>query len=281
VRSAGSALELPGSAGASPERDRDADGWLGTRDLVRADGDGYLRVVGRRSTFVNVNGAKADPREIEGVIEELPWVAECAVVGAKGPGGGERIVAYVAPRPGRDVPYPEEAVQQRVAESLSVFKVPSRVVLLDALPRTTLGKLAYARLPDLETAAPARAAGGEPPRDETERQVAALWCEVLGLGGVGVKDGFGRLGGTSVQLAELVARLEQRFGRSLTIVDLFRYPTVEAQARALSGQSPHGSASGVEERARRQLEAFRASAGRAGTARGATAHPAPERERAP
>jgi acyl carrier protein len=210
-----------------------ADGWLRTGDLVRVDADGYLYVLGRRGAVLNVNGAKADPGEIERVIESLPWVAECAVKGMLDERGAERIVAFVVPRPGAEVRFPAEEVQRCVAESLSLFKVPGRVHVMDALPRTSLGKVAYAAL---EPPPPRPAPAGPPlaPRSAVERDVAALWCEVLGLPRVSVRDGFTSLGGTSVQLAELLARLRERFGCDLTLVDLFRFPTVESQARAVA-----------------------------------------------
>lgn len=219
---------------------RDADGWLRTQDLVRADDDGTLFVLGRRSSFLNLNGAKADPREIERTVETLPWVAECAVTGAVDGRGSERAVAHVVRRPGEGPAdaRAEAEVQRTVAEALTVFKVPGRVLFRDALPRTTLGKVLYPELP-VPAFEPVPSDGVQP-RNDAEQTVAAAWCAVLGVDEVDVEASFTRLGGTSVHLVELLALLGERLGRDdLTVVDLFRHPTVAAQAAAWgSGGTP-------------------------------------------
>ena len=238
------------------------DGWLRTHDRVRADADGYLYVLGRNSRFINVNGAKADPREIERAIETLPWVAECAVKGWSDRQGVERIVAYVCSGAGASVERPAEEVQRHVVESLSILKLPTRVVVLTQLPRTSLGKVAYAELPrPAEEEAPEQASY-RPPRDDTERIVAGIWCEVLQRERVGVRDRFTELGGGSLQLVQLTARLEERFGRRLSLVDLFRYPTVEAQAGLLAETRQPSGLETVSERGERQRRALRRRADR-------------------
>ena len=261
VRSPGCAPYVGAAAG---------QGWLRTQDLVRADDDGYLYLTGRCSGFLNVNGAKADPHEIERAVEELDWVGASAVRGWTDERGLERIACYVEPAHGAPpVEFPAEEVQRQVAERLTIFKVPTWVVCLDRLPRTPLGKMAYARLPWPGAGQERQAQRGEPsrpPRDEAERSVAALWAEVLGLDRVDLRTGFASLGGTSLQMVTLLERLNQRFGRELALVDLFRLPTVEAQAAELgrhpgNGAAPAGGdvASAVEaarERAARQRRAF-------------------------
>jgi acyl-CoA synthetase (AMP-forming)/AMP-acid ligase II len=251
VRSPGCAPYLRGGA----ER---PGGWLATGDLVRGDPDGYLYVVGRRSSFLNLNGAKADPAEIEAAVSELDWVAECAVRGVVGPDGVERAAAYVVTRPGRTPAHTTESVQHAAAERLSIFKVPAFVVELDALPRTSMGKVAYAMLPAPE--APSPAPRGAPPSSSLESAVAEEWCAVLKVESVGSDQGLAALGGTSVHVIALLEALNERFGCALTVVDMFRYPTVAAQAARIGGtKEQHGLDAATERgRLRRAARTWRA-----------------------
>lgn len=257
VRSPGCADSYLGGA---EDGRRLKEGWLRTQDLVRSDEEGYLYIVGRMSRFINVDGAKVDPDEIERTIEALPWVAECAVTGAIDD-AAERIVAFVVPRSPAGVEQPEESVRRHVAEHLSLYKVPAQVKTLAALPRNTLGKVLYSQLP-IPSAGPRRAGDSDAAdgrsasraRTSAQRMVADIWCAVLGLERVGVHDNFTDVGGTSLHLAQLRLRLRERFGRELTIVDLFRYPTVDAQARFLGGPAPAGTVASPSERARKRRE---------------------------
>jgi len=249
---------VAGHAGECATAGEDPDDWMATADLVRADADDYLYVVGRRSGFINVNGAKADPREIEGVICAMPWVTECAVAPLADEHGVERVVAYVVAAGAPSVDHPEEAVQLCVAEQLSIYKVPSLVVMLDLLPRTSLGKIRYGELAGPELCG---SLGGAPvivdllPTTTVEREVAAAWCEALGCDQVSRSSSFTSLGGDSVRLVQLLELLRDHFDRELSVVDLFRYPTVEAQASFLSGARQKTAVEEARELGRRQRDA--------------------------
>jgi amino acid adenylation domain-containing protein/FkbM family methyltransferase len=160
-------------------------------------------------------------------------------------------------------------LRRAARERLPEHMVPAAFVTLDRLPLTTNGKLDRAALPaPRESAAPAAAAFA-PPRSPTEERVAALWREVLEVERVGRHDGFFDLGGHSLLLARVHARLQAQMGRALSIIDLFRHPTVAALAAHLdagaSSPPPPTPAGEGRERAARRL-------GLAG-ARGGAGHP--------
>jgi malonyl-CoA/methylmalonyl-CoA synthetase len=126
-----------------PEKTADEftdDLWFRTGDVGRFDADGYLSIVGRSKDLIISGGYNVYPAEIEGVLNELPGVAESAVVGVPHPDFGEAVVAVVVPRPGAPAPEPAAliaALKGRIAN----FKVPKQVFVQAELPRNAMGKV--------------------------------------------------------------------------------------------------------------------------------------------
>jgi malonyl-CoA/methylmalonyl-CoA synthetase len=122
------------------------DGWFVTGDLGTLSPDGYLRLVGRRSTdLIKTGGYKVGAGEVEGALLEHPGVAECAVTGEPDDDLGERIVAWVVPD--GDAPEAKE-LADHVAGLLTPHKRPRDVRFLDELPRNAMGKVVKQRLSD-------------------------------------------------------------------------------------------------------------------------------------
>jgi len=115
-----------------------SDGWFITGDLARVDGDGYVSIVGREKDLIITGGFNVYPKEVESLIDDLPGVLESAVIGVQHPDFGEAVVAIVVPETSELLP---ETVLGALAEQLAKFKQPKRVILLDALPRNTMGKV--------------------------------------------------------------------------------------------------------------------------------------------
>jgi malonyl-CoA/methylmalonyl-CoA synthetase len=117
-----------------------ADGWFKTGDIGEHDPDGYLRLVGRAKDLIITGGLNVYPREVEDVLLEHPAVAEVAVAGTPDAEWGELVTAWVVPAPGATPPEDAE-LAGFAADRLARFKIPRRVVLVDALPRNALGKV--------------------------------------------------------------------------------------------------------------------------------------------
>ncbi len=117
----------------------DADGWLHTGDVGVADDDGWLALVERVKDVVIVSGFNVYPGEVENVLAQHADVADVAVVGEPHPRTGETVVAYVVPKPGRH-PDPVELLRH-AGRRLARYKLPTRVELVDELPRSFAGKL--------------------------------------------------------------------------------------------------------------------------------------------
>jgi acyl-CoA synthetase (AMP-forming)/AMP-acid ligase II len=121
-------------------------GWVRTGDLVRRDSDGYLYATGRMSDVINRGGEKIDPAEVETVLRAHASVADAAVFGIPDAELGERVGAGVVPR--GDLAEASE-LQSWCRERLASFKVPERIVFLNELPLTELGKVSRRSLRSL------------------------------------------------------------------------------------------------------------------------------------
>ncbi|MGW6598225.1 amino acid adenylation domain-containing protein [Streptomyces sp. NPDC055036] len=196
-----------------------------TGDLVRYRPDGSLDYLGRIDSQVKLRGFRIELGEIENVLAGLAEVSQAAVLVEEVPGRAGRLVAYTVAEEGASV-QPEE-LTARTRELLPDYMVPSRIEMLPAMPLTPNGKIDRRAL----AAAPGSAAAVEhiAPRTDTERALAGIWADVLGVPRVGVEDNFFALGGDSILSLQVVARA-RRAGLRLLSRDIFRHQTVAALA---------------------------------------------------
>jgi long-chain acyl-CoA synthetase len=129
------------------------DGWLHTGDIAVAGPDGWLALVDRAKDIVIVSGFNVFPGEVEDALRSHRDVEDVAVVGEPHPRTGETLVAFVVPRPGAH-PDPVELLRH-AGRQLARYKLPTRVELVDSLPRTLAGKLVRRALSSSSASAPA------------------------------------------------------------------------------------------------------------------------------
>ncbi len=115
------------------------DGWFHTGDLARVDGEGYYWVVGRTKDMIISGGENVYPAELENVLADCPAIAEAAVVGIPDPQWGEAVVAAIVRKPGAALD--ETAALALFDGRLARFKHPRRIVFVDSLPKSALGKV--------------------------------------------------------------------------------------------------------------------------------------------
>ena len=115
------------------------DGWFRTGDLARCDDDGFYWVVGRCKDMIISGGENIYPAEIENLLADCPLILEAAVIGQPDEKWGEVAVAVVVKVPGSALD--EAAVMKLLDGKLARFKHPRRVLFIDSLPKTALGKV--------------------------------------------------------------------------------------------------------------------------------------------
>ncbi|HEX8832489.1 MAG TPA: non-ribosomal peptide synthetase, partial [Longimicrobium sp.] len=201
-------------------------------DLVRWTSSGELEYFGRTDFQVKIRGFRIELGEIETILSTHPGVREVVVTAWDDGTGERRLVAYVTTPEGAE---PASATELRrwVGDRLPAYMVPSLFVPMDAIPQTPNGKTDRRALPDPGPARPELEVAYAPPRNDLEAVISEAWREVLGVERVGIRDNFFDMGGTSVRLASLHRLLVDRLQREVTVVDLFRYPTVAGQAEHL------------------------------------------------
>ena len=115
------------------------DGFFITGDLAKRDADGYLHIVGRDKDLIISGGFNVYPKEIELILDDQPGVLESAVVAAPHADFGEGVVAVLVAKANHSIDL--SSVKAAAAEALAKFKQPKEYILLDALPRNTMGKV--------------------------------------------------------------------------------------------------------------------------------------------
>jgi acyl-coenzyme A synthetase/AMP-(fatty) acid ligase/acyl carrier protein len=207
-----------------------------TGDLGRYCSDGVLEYVGRADHQIKLRGQRIELGEIEARLLELPGVEEAATALRSDAPGQARLVGYVVlapttPASGAADPVARcAALRTRLATVVPDAMVPSLIIALDALPRSAHGKLDRAALPAPDgdgLRAPYVA-----PRTELESRIARIWSEALGVDRIGVDDHFFDLGGHSLLITRVAARIRHELGVELPLRTLFDRPTVAAIAEA-------------------------------------------------
>jgi acyl carrier protein len=205
-----------------------------TGDLGRFDERGALYCLGRIDDQVKVRGFRIELGDVEAALSLHSDVAWGAVRLLTDPSGEALLVGYVVPRAKWLGP---RAVKAFLADHLPAYMIPDRIVTLLSMPLTPNGKIDRAALPDPFAAAPAAIAVEA--TDAIDRQLAAIWSELLNIGAIAADDDFFDLGGYSLMTVRLARRIEAAFGVRLALIDLMRHSTLSAMAARIAlGDQP-------------------------------------------
>jgi len=201
-----------------------------TGDLVRwivgPGGAGELEYVGRSDFQVKLRGLRIELGEVETAVREHVSVSQAVVALHHDTRAGDQLVAYVVPSTEGVGPFDPADLRDHLSSRLPSYMVPTMFLPIDALPRTTSGKIDRRALP-----APVfEAKSFRAPRTPVEEIVADVLADVLGAESVGLDDEFFALGGNSLIATQVVARLGAALDTSVPVRVLFESSTVEQLA---------------------------------------------------
>jgi amino acid adenylation domain-containing protein len=193
-----------------------------TGDLGRYLPDGNIEFLGRDDFQVKVRGHRIELGEIEAALLNHPAVETAVVTAPESARGAKRLIAYVV-----GAEPTERALRVFLEERLPEYMIPAGFVFLDGLPLTGNGKVDRTALPNPEeVVAAAQAPTTAAPATSTEKALARLWEEVLGISELGLDDSFFESGGDSLAAAKLAARLHAEFGVDVSLRAFFERPTI-------------------------------------------------------
>jgi amino acid adenylation domain-containing protein len=203
-----------------------------TGDLARYLPNGNIEFFGRIDNQVKTRGFRIELGEIEAVLTQHSAVQASVIVVREDELSSKRLVAYVVFQPEQSLATTE--LRCFLEEKLPNYMVPSVFVMLDALPLTPNGKVNRQALPPLEELRPESEAAYVTPQTELEQTIATVWQEVLDLEKVGIHDNFFELGGHSLLAIKVNSRLREILKTDLSILEMFKYPTISSLGERLS-----------------------------------------------
>lgn len=207
-----------------------------TGDMGKLLPDGCLLHLGRKDFQVQIRGYRVEIGEIETLLREHPQVKEGVVAALDDEAQEKYLVAYVVPKPEQQLQKTE--LRRFLQNQLPSYMIPTDFVIVEALPLTPNGKIDRKMLPSLGTSVGQDEETFVPPRNERERQLAAIWQALLNVEQVGVTDNFFELGGHSITILRLFAQIEQGFGQSLPATTIYQAPTIAQLAQKLDQSTP-------------------------------------------
>jgi len=203
-------------------------------DLARYLPDGNIEFLGRLDHQIKIRGFRVELGEIESTLLTHPAVESVLVMARNdmmgSPDGESLLAAYVITK--NDQLQTSE-LKQLLKNQLPDYMVPSGFVLLDAFPLTPNEKIDRKALPIPELGTGKRKGSQQLPRNEIEKIIADIWQEVLNLSNVSTDENFFDLGGHSLLLAQVHSKLPENLRTKLSMVDLFKYPTIHTLAHYL------------------------------------------------
>ncbi|AKM45290.1 polyketide synthase [Burkholderia contaminans] len=198
-----------------------------TGDRARLNPDGRWSILGRIDSTVKIRGFKVSLHAIERALDAVDGVGKSLVVPIDDPLSGQpsALAAYVVGTAGAPGETLLARLRQQARANLPEYAVPAHFIGLDAFPLRagSSRKLDKAALPSPPALVAARDEAPAVPPDGFERQLAEIWCDVLGVASVQRDDHFFELGGNSLSAAKVVGLLGARLGLTLAVVDLYQH----------------------------------------------------------
>lgn len=200
-----------------------------TGDIVKVTADGRLQYISRKDNQIKIRGYRIELGEIETLINSQDGVKQCVVTDNE-VNGEKAIVAYIKLQSGElDTVF----IRNSLKEKLPGYMIPSAFVEVDNFPMTPNGKIDKRALPEVKIKT---ITNERDTFDDTERAITAVWQSVLSNSDFDRNSSFFDVGGNSLLMAQVRAKLKKALGRDISMMELFRYPTVKTLAEFISGE---------------------------------------------
>jgi amino acid adenylation domain-containing protein len=206
-----------------------------TGDLARYLADGNIEFIGRSDQQVKIRGFRIEPGEIEAALCQCAGVRDAIVLAREESPGDKRLVAYVVLHQRGAVAV--DTLRDVLKRKLPDYMVPAVFVPLDKLPLTPSGKVNRQALPAPDTNVAESSHTYVAPHTSLERELVHVWEEILRSGPIGVNDNFFDLGGHSLLIVQLAAKIKQHIGQNIPLAMIFQAPTVAQLAELLQHTS--------------------------------------------
>jgi amino acid adenylation domain-containing protein len=200
-----------------------------TGDLARYLPDGNIEYLGRIDNQVKMRGFRIELGEIEAVLAQYLAIREVVTIVREDQPGNKRLVAYIVPK--EDTALTPDELRPFLKAKLPDYMVPSAFVILEAFPLTPNGKIDRHALPAPEQVFSPTEETSIMPQTDMERSIATVWQEVLHVDKVGIYDNFFDLGGHSLLIIQVQAKLQKAFAKQISVVELFEHPTIHVLAQ--------------------------------------------------
>jgi amino acid adenylation domain-containing protein len=203
-----------------------------TGDVARYLPGGEIEYLGRTDHQVKIRGMRIELGEIESVLVEHEAVRQAVIMAREDTPGSKQLVAYIVPKGEQSLSIIE--LRRYLKEKLPEYMVPNAFVALEKFPLSPNGKIDRKALPAPTSLRPQIESAYAAPRTEIEQTITDIWQGVLHLERIGMNDNFFDLGGHSLRMAQVHSRLLEKLQRDLSMLEMFKYPTIRSLALSLS-----------------------------------------------
>ncbi|HKV40996.1 MAG TPA: amino acid adenylation domain-containing protein [Blastocatellia bacterium] len=228
----------------NPRCDGPGDRLYRTGDLARYLHNGNLEFAGRTDHQVKLHGFRVELEEVESALRKHEAIRDAVVVPRNDGGTVNGLVAYIVV-PGPEFEADDPDWRAFLRESLPEYMIPTLFMTIDRLPLTAAGKIDRRALPAYGPMESASEPVYVPAATSTQKRLAEIWAEALGVERVGLSDNFFALGGDSIISISVVSRA-RRSGIAITHKQLFAHPTVGELSRVASAASPVKGQDGLQ-----------------------------------
>ena len=216
-----------------------------TGDRARHLSNGLIEFLGRQDHQVKVRGFRIELGEIQSILCEHTAISQSVVMIREDIPDEKRLIAYLIWEDGKSAT--DEEIRQFLESRVPGYMIPYAFIPLENWPLSPNGKLDREALPHVADRPPSNQFLA--PESETEKALAAMWCDLLHLNQIGTLDNFFHVGGHSLMGTQLLSRLRETFDLELPLSCIFEYPTISQMSKYLdatiyalqdTGQVPHG-----------------------------------------